>query len=93
LRHGFDWNIISPVNATTTRLFSHKCYPAASLLVCFADKAAERGIDSASICPNSEQVMDENVDICELVQRKLAPGFYPGGRLSASRESGTVCFQ
>jgi len=58
-----------------------------------AEKAAARGVDSTSIRPNSEQVMDEDVSICEMVQRNLASGVYPGGRLSPRQESGTIYFQ
>ena len=57
------------------------------------EKAAAHGVDSASIRPNSEQVMDEDIAICELVQRNLAAGVYPGGRLSQRQEPGTVYFQ
>ena len=53
----------------------------------------EHGVDPASIRPNSEQVMDEDVHICEAVQRNLASGVYPGGRLSAEQEPGTLYFQ
>ena len=58
-----------------------------------ADKAAAQGVDTASIRPNSEKVMDEDVGICELVQRNLAAGVYPGGQLSPKQEPGTVYFQ
>jgi len=58
-----------------------------------ADRAAQQGVDSATIRPNSEQVMDEDVAICEAVQRNLASGAYPGGLLSARQEPGTLYFQ
>lgn len=58
-----------------------------------AEKAAAHGVDAASIRPNSEQVMDEDVGICEAVQRNLASGVYPGGKLSAAQEPGTLYFQ
>lgn len=54
---------------------------------------AEHGIDPASIRPNSEQVIDEDIAICEAVQRNLQSGAYPGGRLSAKQEPGTLYFQ
>ena len=57
------------------------------------DKAEQHGVDPASIRPNSEQVIDEDLSICELVQRNLASGVYPGGTLSATQEPGTVYFQ
>ena len=37
--------------------------------------------------------MDEDIAICELVQRNLASGVYPGGRLSPRQEAGTLYFQ
>ena len=37
--------------------------------------------------------MDEDVVICEQVQRNLASGVYPGGRLSPRQEPGTIYFQ
>jgi choline monooxygenase len=57
------------------------------------EKAAIRGVDTASIRPNSEQVVDEDIAICELVQRNLASGIYPGGVLSPKQEPGTIFFQ
>jgi choline monooxygenase len=56
-------------------------------------RASAQGIDTASIRPNSEQVIDEDIAICELVQRNLASGIYPGGNLSAQQEPGTIYFQ
>lgn len=56
-------------------------------------KAGAQGIDTATIRPNSEQVIDEDIAICELVQRNLASGIYPGGVLSAQQEPGTIFFQ
>ena len=56
-------------------------------------KAKAHGIDSETIRPASEQVIDEDLWICELVQRNLASGVYPGGTLSPRQEPGTVFFQ
>ena len=56
-------------------------------------KASEFGIDHSSIQPKSEQVIDEDIGICELVQRNLASGIYPGGKLSIQQEPGTIYFQ
>ena len=55
--------------------------------------ASERGVDIHSILPNSAQVMDEDISICERVQRNLSCGEYPGGQLSKTQESGTEYFQ
>ena len=80
-----DQEVLLPVDASTVRLqrwfWSH------------ADKAAQHGVDTASIRPNSEKVIDEDIDICERVQLNLASGAYPGGLLSAQQEPGTIYFQ
>ncbi len=57
------------------------------------DKARDYGIDASVIRPGSEQVIDEDIAICELVQRNLAAGIYPGGQLSTRQEPGTIYFQ
>jgi len=56
-------------------------------------KARQHGVDTATIRPASERVIDEDLWICERVQRNLASGVYPGGRLSQKQEPGTVYFQ
>lgn len=56
-------------------------------------KASRHGVDSGAIRPNSERVIDEDIAICEQVQRNLASGAYPGGRLSPTQEAGTIYFQ
>jgi phenylpropionate dioxygenase-like ring-hydroxylating dioxygenase large terminal subunit len=57
------------------------------------EKAAANKIDPASIRPYSEQVIDEDINICERVQHNLRSGVYPGGTLSAQQEPGTIYFQ
>ena len=86
--------------------FSEYAFNAESVLPLAADRielrcwfwsdaaaCARHGVDPASIRPNSEQVMDEDIAICEAVQRNLAAAVYPGGRLSPRQEPGTVYFQ
>jgi len=58
-----------------------------------AETAARHGVDPASIRPNSERVIDEDIQICERVQTNLASGAYPGGLLSPRQEPGTIYFQ
>ena len=58
-----------------------------------ADKARRHGVETASIRPNSERVIDEDIAICERVQLNLQSGAYPGGQLSPSQEPGTIYFQ
>ena len=81
----FNAESVFPVDASSIRLqrwfWSH------------AAKAAQHGVDIASIRPNSEQVIDEDIRICERVQTNLASGAYPGGLLSPQQEPGTIYFQ
>ncbi len=57
------------------------------------EKAKQHGVDTESIRPNSEKVIDEDIAICEQVQHNLLSGVYPGGLLSAQQEPGTIYFQ
>ena len=81
----FNAETVFPIDATTVRLqrwfWSH------------ADKAREHGIETDSIRPNSERVIDEDISICERVQINLESGAYPGGQLSPEQEPGTIYFQ
>jgi choline monooxygenase len=81
----FNAESVFPIDADNIRLqrwfWSH------------AQKAREHGVDTASIRPNSERVIDEDISICERVQTNLASGVYPGGLLSAKQEPGTIFFQ
>ena len=83
--YAFNAESVFPLDANSIRLqrwfWSH------------AEKAARHGVDTASIRPNSEQVIDEDIGICESVQVNLASGAYPGGLLSARQEPGTIYFQ
>ena len=83
--YAFNAESVFPIDANSIRLqrwfWSH------------AEKAAQHGIDCASIRPNSEKVIDEDIGICERVQINLASGAYPGGQLSAEQEPGTIYFQ
>ena len=56
-------------------------------------KASKHNIDTDTIRPASEQVIDEDLWICELVQRNLTSGIYPGGVLSTQQEPGAIYFQ
>ncbi|HEX3143689.1 MAG TPA: SRPBCC family protein, partial [Pyrinomonadaceae bacterium] len=58
----------------------------------FADvspSARERNLQSISV---GEKIQDEDVDICESVQRGLNSRAYQAGRLSARREGGEHLF-
>lgn len=83
--YAFNAESVFPVDANSIRLrrwfWSH------------AAKAAQNGVDTASIRPNSERVIDEDIKICERVQTNLASGMYPGGVLSPEQEPGTIYFQ
>ena len=83
--YAFNAESVFPLDANSIRLqrwfWSH------------TEKAEQHGIDTASIRPNSEKVIDEDIMICERVQTNLASGAYPGGLLSAAQEPGTIYFQ
>jgi len=53
----------------------------------------KRGINPADMQASSEQVMGEDLEICELVQRNLDTGIYQTGHLSPREEVGTIYFQ
>ena len=42
---------------------------------------------------SSAQVLDEDMEICSLVQRNLNTGIYQSGHLSPREEVGTIYFQ
>jgi len=56
-------------------------------------EAKKRGINPADMQASSEQVMGEDLEICELVQRNLNTGVYQTGHLSPREEVGTIFFQ
>ena len=58
-----------------------------------AKQAGERNIDPVEMRTASEQVMDEDMEICGLVQRNLNAGIYQSGHLSPREEVGTIYFQ
>jgi choline monooxygenase len=55
--------------------------------------AKTRDIDPAEMQRGSELVMDEDIEICTLVQRNLDAGIYQSGHLSPTEEIGTIYFQ
>ena len=83
--YAFNAESVFPLDASSIRLqrwfWSHQ------------EKAKQHGVDTASIRPNSEKVIDEDIAICERVQVNLASGAYPGGVLSGEQEPGTIYFQ
>jgi len=60
---------------------------------CAEDLAAERGTSAGAVIDSAEQVMGEDLEICEQVQKNLEAGVYESGRLSPSHEVGTIYFQ
>jgi len=55
--------------------------------------ANERNINPENMITSSAQVMDEDIEICSLVQRNLNTGIYQSGHLSPREEVGTIYFQ
>lgn len=60
---------------------------------CAEALAAERGTSARAAIESAEQVMGEDLEICELVQKNLEAGVYQSGRLSPTEEVGTIYFQ
>ena len=60
---------------------------------CAEALAAERGTTARAAIDSAEQVMGEDLEICELVQKNLEAGVYETGRLSPTEEVGTIYFQ
>ena len=57
------------------------------------EQAQKRGINPTEMQASSEKVMQEDLEICELVQRNLDAGVYQSGHLSPREEVGTIYFQ
>ena len=60
---------------------------------CAEELAAARGTSARAAIDSAEQVMGEDLEICELVQKNLEAGVYESGRLSPTEEVGTIYFQ
>jgi choline monooxygenase len=60
---------------------------------CAEDLAAARGTSAQAAIDSARQVMGEDLEICERVQKNLEAGVYESGRLSPSHEVGTIYFQ
>jgi len=58
-----------------------------------AEQAKDRDIDPEKMREASEIVMQEDMEICGLVQRNLDAGIYQSGHLSPREEVGTIYFQ
>jgi choline monooxygenase len=54
------------------------------------DEAAQKRIDADQTF--SDEVQQEDIDICEAVQKCLASGYYQPGRLCPKREGGVWHF-
>ena len=55
--------------------------------------ADQHGTSAAAAIESAEQVMGEDLEICEAVQKNLEAGLYHAGRLSPREEPGTIYFQ
>ncbi|MCH9664022.1 MAG: aromatic ring-hydroxylating dioxygenase subunit alpha [Gammaproteobacteria bacterium] len=57
------------------------------------EKAQALGIDPKEAIASSRLVMEEDLGICEAVQRNLEAGIYQTGRMAPTEEVGTIYFQ
>ncbi len=83
--YAFNMEIVVPTGPRT--IFLRRWFWCAEAL------AAERGTSAQAAIDSAEQVMGEDLEICELVQKNLEAGIYESGRLSPSEEVGTIFFQ
>ena len=60
---------------------------------CDEAQAQTLGVSSDQAIAASRQVMEEDLAICEAVQRNLEAGVYSTGRMSPTEEPGTIYFQ
>ena len=60
---------------------------------CDTAKAAQLKVTPEEAIASSRLVMEEDLAICEAVQRNLEAGIYETGRLAPSEEIGTIYFQ
>jgi choline monooxygenase len=78
-----DTNLVLPLGTDKCRVIFD---------FCFADLSPERdGYNTVSVA-TSDKVQDEDLAICESVQRGLASRAYRAGRLSVRREAGVHLF-
>lgn len=78
-------NVIEPVDAENCRVLFHYYYEN-------TEKAVKSGMAEKDI-EYSEKIQDEDIEICEAVQRGLHSSAYHKGRFSVERELGVYHFQ
>jgi choline monooxygenase len=78
-----DTNLVRPITIDRTEVIFDFYFADVS------DEARERNLQSINV---GERIQEEDVDICESVQRGLNSRAYKAGRLSARREAGEHLF-
>ena len=78
-----DTNLVRPITIDRTEVIFDFYFADVS------EGARERNLLSVNV---GEKIQDEDVDICESVQRGLSSRVYQAGRLSARREAGEHLF-
>ena len=81
----FNAETVSPISSNQSDI---RCW-------FWADEAAAKaqGVNPDTIPTHSAEVVDEDIGICEAVQKNLEGGVYSSGKLSPANEPGTVFFQ
>lgn len=82
-KNGMNLEIVNPTGPETTEL--RYCY-------LFRDVSAEAEAENRRAIDLSFTVTQEDIDICEIVQKNLAAGVYEAGELSPRHENGVVYF-
>jgi choline monooxygenase len=83
--YAFNMETVIPTGPRTIRLLRW--------FWCAEALARDRGTSARAAIDSAEQVMGEDLEICEVVQRNLEAGIYQTGRLSPAEEVGTIYFQ
>lgn len=78
-----DTNLVIPIGIDTTKVIFDFYFAESN------DTSEKKHRDSVAI---SDRIQQEDVDICESVQRGLASRAYGSGRLSVRREAGEHLF-
>lgn len=82
-KNGMNLEIVNPTGPETAEL--RYCY-------LFKDVSKEREAENRAAIDLSFTVTQQDIDICEIVQRNLSAGVYDTGELSPRHENGVVYF-
>lgn len=83
--YSFNCERVQPLGSSSVRL--------SRWFWCDEARAEALGVEPMQTIASSRLVMEEDLEICEAVQRNLEAGVYETGRLAPTEEVGTIYFQ